>query len=888
MGTRIMIGLLLWGLQAAAQTSGERDSLRERFQQARWQAFQEKVYLHTDRDAYTAGEYVWFRAYRTDATSHVPSVYSRFVYVELYNQRGVLVERLKVREEDGVFHGSLKLDPYLAAGTYCLRAYTYWMQNFDEDFYFKKEIEIKSAAMPDLRREVRWVDKEDGDREFWLRLRTAKGEIFTKAQLDCRMYKGQDQVREDVEVVDGEGWVQFPVRAEDSITSIRVQFRKKRPFEYQTTFQVPPAGKAEEVDVQFLPEGGHLLAGIRTQVNFKAVGVDGYGKDVGGEVVGDDGEAVAFFVSSHLGMGRFEFLPEAGRSYHALVQAGDTTVKRVELPAVLEEGIGLHAEVRDSALHYECRGTAGFDADRQLYLLVHCRGDLLSLQPIKAGWSGELPLEGLPAGIIHGVLVDGNGKVYSNRLSFVYPKEEVTVEAKTHWAHYGKRDKVQLALQLKGADSLSCSVAVVDSAQAGGTRWGSHIVDYFLLCSDLKGHVEEPGWYFDNAIPQRHRERMLDLLLSTQGWQRFDVGSICQGVRDTLPFFLEMAQGISGKVENLWGKQADKPKVFAVAPGIGLMQQIEVAPDGSFHLNVDFPDSTAFVFQALTKRNKKSIYLEVEKDSLRLPERQLFLAERQAKPEAKEDTLAAIPVSGDGISAKNYYYVGGQKVYLLDEAKAVDRRKIRTNLDRYENIADEVLEARDIEDEGYKTIGEWLLSIPRVYERAGGYFHINPIKKGIDKEDPVCIFINDLVISFFGSDVKMLMDEIPITQVDRMGYVKDPPMANGRIFAYIYLKPGYSLFANGKRLSFTRAMPLGYHEPTEFYQPKYEVEEERTNPEPDERATLYWNPNVSLTSQGKEMLQFYTSDCKEPFHIIIEGITPFGKVIRKVITLPIN
>ena len=58
--------------------------------------------------------------------------------------------------------------------------------------------------MPDLRREVRWVNKEGGEREFWLRLRTEKGEIFTKAQLDCRMYKGQDQVREDVEVVDGE------------------------------------------------------------------------------------------------------------------------------------------------------------------------------------------------------------------------------------------------------------------------------------------------------------------------------------------------------------------------------------------------------------------------------------------------------------------------------------------------------------------------------------------------------------------------------------------------------------------------------------------------------------------------------------------------------------
>ena len=888
LNVKFLLWFLLLSLQVAAQQPGEADTLRERFRRARWESLQEKVYLHTDRERYTAGEYIWFRAYRTDAASHVPGVYSRFVYVELYNQRGALVERIKVKEENGVFHGNLKLDPYLAAGKYCLRAYTYWMQNFDEDFYFKKEIEVAGVAMPDMQREVRWEDGEDGDRLFCLRLMTGQGEIFPKAQLDCRMYKGQEQVREDVEVVDEEGWVRYRVRVADSVTSLRVQFRKKRPFDYQATFKVPLAGKADDVDVQFLPEGGHLLAGVRTQVNFKTVGVDGYGRDVSGEIVRDDGNVVAFFVSSHLGMGRFDFLPEAGRQYHALVHASDTAEKSIALPEVLEEGIALHAEVRDSALYYECRGTAGFTPSRQLYLLVHCRGDLLSLQPVEPGWSGELPLEGLPAGIIHAALLDGEGEVYSNRLSFVYPQKEVTVKAETHWAYYGRRDEVQLSLQLEGADSLSCSLAVLDSAQAGGTRWGSHIVDYFLLCSDLKGHVEEPGWYFDNTIPRQHRARMLDLLLSTQGWQRFDVGRICRGERDTLPFFLEMAQGISGKVENLWGKQADNPKVFAVAPGIGLLRQVQVEDDGSFHLNVDFPDSTMFVFQALTAKNRKSIYLEVGKDSLRLPEGELFLAERLTKPEAKEDTFAVVPVSGDGISAKNYYYVDGEKVYLLDEAKAVDRRKIGTNLDRYENIADEVLEARDIEDEGYKTVGRWLLSIPRVYEKAAGYFHINSLRGGIDKEDAVRIFINDLDIGFFGSDVKMLMDEIPITQVERMGYVKDPPMANGRIFVYIYLKPGYSLFANGKRLSFVRAMPLGYHEPVEFYQPKYEIEEERANPEPDERPTLYWNPDVRLTNQKKEVLKFYTSDSQSRFRIIIEGITSDGKVVRKVSGLPLQ
>ena len=490
-----------------------------------------------------------------------------------------------------------------------------------------------------------------------------------------------------------------------------------------------------------------------------------------------------------------------------------------------------------------------------------------------------MPLEGLPAGIIHAALLDGEGQVYSNCLSFVYPKQQVDIKASTHWAYYGRRDEVQLSLQLEGADSLSCSVAVVDSAQAGGTRWGSHIVDYFLLCSDLKGHVEDPGWYFDNSIPQQHRARMLDLMLSTQGWQRFDVGRICCGERDALPFFLEMAQGISGKVENLWGKQADNPKVFAVAPAIGLLRQVEVEDDGSFHLNVDFPDSTTFVFQALTKRNMKNIYLEVWKDSLRLPEEEVFLAERQALPGKREaaESLALPPVSGDGISAKNYYYVGSQKVYLLDEAKAVDKRKITTDLERYKYIADEVLEARDIKEEGFKNLEEWLLSYPRV--ELGSYYLTDPIsgvfeliktyvlRIRISKNEsvtPAPIYVDDLNITDFLplELIPEVIREIPLDQIARIGCVTLKKMP---VF-YIYFKPGYNLYTNMKRVSMKKVSPLGYHEPAEFYQPKYEIAEECENPEPDERATLYWNPDVRLTDWEKEVLKFYTSDQKSNFN----------------------
>ena len=47
---------------------------------------QEKIYLHTDKPTYSAGENIWFRAYCVDASYHIPTQLSKFIYLELINR----------------------------------------------------------------------------------------------------------------------------------------------------------------------------------------------------------------------------------------------------------------------------------------------------------------------------------------------------------------------------------------------------------------------------------------------------------------------------------------------------------------------------------------------------------------------------------------------------------------------------------------------------------------------------------------------------------------------------------------------------------------------------------------------------------------------------------
>jgi uncharacterized protein YfaS (alpha-2-macroglobulin family) len=54
---------------------------------------------------------------------------------------------------------------------------------------------------------------------------------------------------------------------------------------------------------------------------------------------------------------------------------------------------------------------------------------------------------------------------------------------------------------------------------------------------------------------------------------------------------------------------------------------------------------------------------------------------------------------------------------------------------------------------------------------------------------------------------------------------------------------------------------------------------------PDFRNTLYWNPSVKTDSEGKALVEFWTSDFVSDYEVNIQGITPAGKAftLRKII-----
>jgi len=102
----------------------------------------EKLYVHTDKSFYTAGEILWFKIYNCTDSLNKSTVNSKVVYTELLDDHNTPVLQAKISMDDNTGNGSLELPLTLNSGNYNLRSYTNWMKNFGAGHFFEKKISI--------------------------------------------------------------------------------------------------------------------------------------------------------------------------------------------------------------------------------------------------------------------------------------------------------------------------------------------------------------------------------------------------------------------------------------------------------------------------------------------------------------------------------------------------------------------------------------------------------------------------------------------------------------------------------------------------------------------------------------------------------------------------
>ncbi len=133
----VLTAIVCCRLYAFAQTPAPQNNVK---------LFFEKVFVHTDRSVYAAGEDMWFKTYVTNGQDNHLISTSKNLYVELIAPGDSIVNKQVLYISNGAGNGDFALRGGLPAGIYRLRAYTNWQRNFGDNFVFEKAITITNAS----------------------------------------------------------------------------------------------------------------------------------------------------------------------------------------------------------------------------------------------------------------------------------------------------------------------------------------------------------------------------------------------------------------------------------------------------------------------------------------------------------------------------------------------------------------------------------------------------------------------------------------------------------------------------------------------------------------------------------------------------------------------
>lgn len=256
-----------------------------------------------------------------------------------------------------------------------------------------------------------------------------------------------------------------------------------------------------KLKVKFYPEGGILLEGVQNRVAFDICDNDGQALQISGSL--DDGTKLQ---PTYMGRGTFLVTPN-GQKATFKWNDKEWTFK---LPKSQDEGVALVLD--KGKAKWASRGVC------VAAYAVMCRGKLYIFERTSAT-SASLAMDKLPSGVNELMLLDADAKVLASRLFFVNHDDNVkNVSVKTDKMEYKPFEPI--SLEVKGAEpKMPFAISVRDARTDDTSFDDGNMMTEMLLCSDLKGFVASPAYYFESN--DEAHTKALDNLLMVQGWRRY-------------------------------------------------------------------------------------------------------------------------------------------------------------------------------------------------------------------------------------------------------------------------------------------------------------------------------------------------------------------------------
>jgi len=896
----------------------------------------EKLYLQFDKPYYAVGDTIWFKAYLFHAPTMSLSAKSGIMYVDIANDSDVVVKQYRLPVKEGLSWGNISLSDF-PSGNYTIRAYTTWMRNFGSDGFFYKRFMVADDH------EQTWLANSEttsaivnGKLQANVKLLLSDMDKTTISDkvLQLQVMAGNHHLYKQQVQTDEKGIIDVNFTVPEKATGLKLIAEDKQGGNKIT---IPiNLNRAEHADVQFLPEGGNLVAGLPAHIGFKAISEDGKGITVSGEILDHNQKQVASFSSLHLGMGSFDLNIAPGEIYTAKINLPGGMVKEYPLPVTKSSGTVLsvvYPTGKDSVTVALSATNDLVQSGESYFLIGKARGIICYAAVLnfnEGTVSRKIAKSLFPSGITHFILANTKGQPLNERLVFINHNDNLHIELAADKQVYAPHDSVAMHITVTDTSGTpiagNFSLAVTDDAQVKQDTLNSeNIITRMLLTGDVKGYIEEPGYYLQTKNTQAWQA--LDDLLLTQGWVSYD----WPAKQNTL-FAAENEFEVKGRVQNGFDKSIKATRVTLLSKSPLFAKDTLTDIDGRF-LFRNFPeiDTPAFVIKAVN-RHEKSFNVGIVMDDDKPPLFAMAAGPTMQPWYLRSDTALLNTAKNNRTRIEQEYLAPNG--HLLKEVKILAKKIVKDskNLNGPGN-ADEVIDEKELEKAGKKTFLQLLYEkIPGFRE---GVFSVQgnaPYGSRVWKDRilyPLVIegnpFLKDGYKNqewYFIDDkpIKLIIDGISIYKVIQIGY---PPFSDitdylkahsaedikgievmssskytGKYDNTFSSSPDDIAFVEittrsgrGPQIKNTPGMylykPLALSWPKQFYKPRYTVND-TTKHLPDTRSTIDWEPNVTTGANGKATLSFYAADKPATYTVIIEGSDGNGNIGYKMEKIKID
>ncbi len=646
------------------------------------------------------------------------------------------------------------------------------------------------------------------------------------------------------------------------------------------------AAASKKVNINFFPEGGNLITGLKSIVAFKALDENGKPVEITGDIVNVKNEKIISFSSMHGGMGSFELQPNANDTYRAIAKLADGSQKTVALPLAKEEGITL--SIDNSSLGKTFVKVERSEKNKEKYnnLLLAAQ---LNYQVVYMGKfnfdegldAAAINKKNLPAGIMQVTVLSEDGKPLAERIVFVANHTISNSLLQTNLVSLEKRKKNIISFDAKDFMNLQAAIAVTN-AQSDTMKYAPGILSSFLLSADIKGNINEPGYYFKDKEPETLQH--LDLIMMINGWRRFNLEDIMANKFSALHYPFETSLSITGKVLQSNGKSVLKDgKIDLILKGedsTNIMSEAKTNQNSVFVAgDIEFTKEATIYYQGTNNNNKEGLVKVIIDsayfDTLHLAKLNTEIFLRAENPNPYLMQLLAASQATDSSKGKvlKEVVVRARKHSETDSLNALYASDIFYGSDQTLVMNQNI---------NYYDVWQFLrMSVPGIL--------INPSDSGVEVK-----FSRYEGLDFFSTNgsgsVQFFLNEVPVS-ISFIESLDPTDIAMIKIFKGVTgIALGVSRGAiavytvkgktgrDWRQKGFDYFIKSGYAAGREFYRMDYSAVNP-VNSFTDIRTTIYWNPDIKI-KDGKAIIEFYNDDVCKKFKVVMEGMDANGKLLH--------